>query len=103
SFDINVKDKQRFLDGRLNVSVLPDKGADLLIGDFPLNGALWDVDVQFFPEGGDLIANVSKKVAFKAVANNGLGAKLKGQVLDGNGEIVSEFSDEYAGMGYFTM
>lgn len=59
------------------------------------------MDIQFFPEGGELIAGVRSKVAFKAVSSNGLGVNVKGFIVDNDGNEVCPFSAQHLGMGYF--
>lgn len=103
SMVINAKDLEKLKAGTLNVSLLESRTSELLIGDFPLRAAAWDVDIQFFPEGGELIASVPKKVAFKVVSSNGRGLKSKGVLLDGSGQEIQELEDLHAGMGYFTL
>jgi len=58
-------------------------------------------DLQFFPEGGELVTGVSSKVAFKAVGADGLGVKVDGVVLDNTGNEVCKFTAAHLGMGYF--
>ncbi len=101
--NINGKDRDLLRAGRLYISVTPTRGGDLLVTDFPLEAALWDADVQFFPEGGDLIAGVAKKVAFKALGSDGRGLPVRGRVLDGSGAEVATFADIHRGMGHFTL
>jgi hypothetical protein len=57
------------------------------------------VDVQFFPEGGSILNGAVSKIAFKAVAPNGLGTEIKGAVTDGMGNKVSAFASNNLGMG----
>lgn len=58
-------------------------------------------DLQFFPEGGELIANVENKVAFKAVNTRGQGMSMQGVILDDNGNRIGSFSTSHNGMGSF--
>ena len=58
-----------------------------------------DIDVAFLPEGGILLPGQKNCVGIKAVDNRGVGISIKGEIVDGNGEIVSFFSTEYKGMG----
>jgi len=60
-----------------------------------------ETDVQFFPEGGNLVAGVRSKVAFKAIDRNGLGVSVKGVVLDNGGREICAFASGHLGMGYF--
>ncbi len=58
-------------------------------------------DIQFFPEGGELLMGVETKVAFKAIGNNGMGIKVKGVVVDNNGKEITRFQSSHLGMGFF--
>ena len=60
-------------------------------------------DVQFCPEGGNLIGGVAQCVAFKAVGVNGKGCKVKGRLFNSAGEVVAEISSEHKGMGRFVI
>jgi hypothetical protein len=59
-----------------------------------------DFSVQFFPEGGDLVAGLNNKVAFKAVQKNGLPAKITGRVIDAANKEIASLSSVHDGMGY---
>lgn len=59
--------------------------------------------VQFFPEGGDLVNNISSRVAFKANDNQGTPVFIKGEIIDGKGKKITDFSSVHDGMGYFTL
>jgi len=67
----------------------------------PLTATTAKPDIQFFPEGGNLIAGVRSKVAFKAIGANGLGLNVKGEVFDNDNKQVTSFSTMHLGMGYF--
>jgi hypothetical protein len=73
------------------------------LNKFPLNAALIDRDVQFFPEGGELTLGVRSKVAFKAIAANGLGTNIKGSVTDNTGAVVANLESQHLGMGVFAI
>jgi hypothetical protein len=58
------------------------------------------VDVQFFPEGGNLVAGLPSVVGFKAQAATGRGATISGQVLDAqNKPVGAAFKSQHLGMG----
>jgi hypothetical protein len=59
-------------------------------------------DIQFFPEGGNLINGVISKVAFKAVAATGFGVELKGVVVDDQNANIADFTTVHVGIGNFT-
>ena len=100
--DIDGKDRDLLRRGDLHVS-LESGGSTPLMGSFPMRSALWDADVQFFPEGGEFIAGLAKKVAFKAVGSDGRGLSVTGAIVNGNGQEVVKVEDTHLGMGYFTM
>ena len=56
-------------------------------------------DVQFFPEGGNLIPGLDNVVAFKAIDYAGSSLAVAGQVLDSQGHSVATFGSRHAGMG----
>ncbi|WP_262246580.1 carboxypeptidase-like regulatory domain-containing protein [Parapedobacter soli] len=101
--NINGKDRDLLRKGNLHVSLESVGSGDPMLGSFPLRSALWDADVQFFPEGGDLLAGVAKKVAFKAVGNDGRGLSVTGSIVDQGGNEVAKIGDSHFGMGYFML
>jgi hypothetical protein len=58
-------------------------------------------DLQFFPEGGSMVAGVRSKVAFKAIDVNGLGVDVKGSILDNDNKEITQFESVRLGMGAF--
>lgn len=64
-------------------------------------GVTEKADIQFFPEGGNLIIGEQSKIAFKAIADNGLGIDISGVVSDKNGNILTHFQSTHLGMGQF--
>jgi hypothetical protein len=59
-------------------------------------------DIQFFPEGGNLVSDITSKIAFKAVNQNGKGAALTGVVIDQHNDTVVRFKSLKFGMGNFS-
>ncbi|MFI5161798.1 MAG: hypothetical protein ACHQHN_11010 [Sphingobacteriales bacterium] len=59
------------------------------------------IDIQFMPEGGNLVNGIKSKVAFKAVGKNGLAIDVKGVVVDNDNNKVAEFASSHLGMGSF--
>ncbi len=57
--------------------------------------------VQFFPEGGDAIAGVLNKIAFKANDQWGRPVKIKGVIKNNAGVTVDSIHVIHDGMGYF--
>ena len=74
-----------------------------LTNTFSLKPAFEKADVQFFPEGGELISGIRTKVAFKAVNTDGVGIDVSGSVIDNAGNEVSTFASQHAGMGIFAL
>lgn len=63
----------------------------------------FDFEVNFMPEGGDLIDDIQTKVAFKAVDNFGKSTDIQGVVFIENGDTITRFTSERLGMGMFRM
>jgi len=61
----------------------------------------FNYQVDFFPEGGRLLAGFPNKVAFKALGNNGYGTEVVGNLLDEDGKELLQFSSLHFGMGSF--
>ncbi|MFV0593729.1 MAG: hypothetical protein ACK5M7_20320 [Draconibacterium sp.] len=62
-----------------------------------------EFDVQFFPEGGDLIEGVGNRVTFKAIGRDGYSRKIWGLVLNSKNDTVATLSSLHLGMGTFYM
>ncbi|MDR6941694.1 hypothetical protein [Mucilaginibacter pocheonensis] len=59
-------------------------------------------DVQFFPEGGNLVAGIESKVAFKVTAPDGKSlAAYMGSVIDQHNDTVARFKPLKFGIGSF--
>ncbi|MBG6234990.1 hypothetical protein IWX76_001558 [Pedobacter sp. CAN_A7] len=60
--------------------------------------------LQFFPEGGDLVAGISSRVAFKSTDPHGKGININGVIVNDRNEQVATFETKKFGMGsfYFT-
>ena len=56
-------------------------------------------DVQFFPEGGHLIAGNLQVVGFKSVNTNGLGEDITGRLVDNQNKEILTFKSSHLGMG----
>ncbi|WP_237487972.1 carboxypeptidase-like regulatory domain-containing protein [Hufsiella arboris] len=84
-------------------TTIETKDKKTLNSKFVLKRAFGKYDVQFFPEGGDLISEVPKQVAFKAIGGDGKGVTVKGNVVDNAGNNVADFSSQHLGMGKFIL
>ncbi len=103
--------------GVLNVSFTPKKNQPITTGNlitdvnvadkdiatavFPIKPKTGDNDVQFFPEGGELIKGIPTQIAFKALKPDGLGIDLTGTVTDNDGNQMTTFTSSHLGMGSF--
>jgi hypothetical protein len=61
------------------------------------------VDVRFFPEGGNLVDGLESEVGFKAVDEHGHGVPVQGTVVDARGQVLASFSSRHLGMGSFRL
>jgi hypothetical protein len=61
-----------------------------------------DLNIDFYPEGGHLITGLNSTVAFKVTDKKEQGIAVTGNIYNSKGEILTEFSTLYAGMGAFS-
>ncbi|GAB3932809.1 hypothetical protein [Larkinella terrae] len=66
----------------------------------PLKDSL-ATDIQFFPEGGNLVRKLTSTVAFKTVGSRGKGVDVRGAVVDQTNDTVVRFKPLKFGMGRF--
>ncbi|MCU0356289.1 MAG: TonB-dependent receptor plug domain-containing protein [Cyclobacteriaceae bacterium] len=59
------------------------------------------LDLQFFPEGGNLVEGIRSRVGFKAVGSDGYGKKVNGVITDQHGNLITNFESNPLGMGSF--
>ncbi|HYX09670.1 MAG TPA: hypothetical protein VE912_23280, partial [Bacteroidales bacterium] len=62
-----------------------------------------EVDLQFYPEGGDMVTGLTSRIAFKAVNGLGKGIDITGIVTDKKGSQVAELVSKHLGTGFFTI
>lgn len=60
-----------------------------------------DMDMQFFPEGGDLVNGLESRVAFKALDAGGNSVNLTGKLISSTGDTLLRFKSDHLGMGSF--
>ncbi|MES2653563.1 MAG: carboxypeptidase regulatory-like domain-containing protein [Bacteroidota bacterium] len=61
-----------------------------------------DPSIQFLPEGGSWVIGRLQKIAFKAIAPNGKGIAIEGEIKDSKLNQIATFKSNAKGMGYFT-
>lgn len=105
-------------EGLLNVNLdlpekLNEKNISLTLQDKRKGGdkrTLWvpvslnrpdHMDFQFMPEGGDLVAGLPARVAFKALNEDGKSADVSGKIYNSKSQEVCRFSSSHKGMGSF--
>ncbi|WP_069660079.1 hypothetical protein [Arcticibacter eurypsychrophilus] len=59
-------------------------------------------DVQFFPEGGNLVDGLTSKVGFRATDHSGNGVNFNGVILDEDNTVIAEFKPAKFGIGNFS-
>jgi hypothetical protein len=62
-----------------------------------------NIDLQFMPEGGNLVLGVPSRIGFKAIGEDGNGVDVSGKVYSSNNEEVGSFTSSYKGMGSFEL
>tara|TARA_R110002073_G_scaffold15953_1_gene62048 strand:+ start:1032 stop:4934 length:3903 start_codon:yes stop_codon:yes gene_type:complete len=71
--------------------------------DSQINAASNNIDLQFFPEGGNSIHGLTGRVAFKAIGSDGLARIVKGKIIDSKGNEIKQLKSNDQGVGYFNL
>lgn len=103
------------LNGALNVHfTIPEKLTHVAIiaedektsrkAVIPVNlNLVQNADVQFLPEGGNLVAGLPAHIGFKAIGEDGKGIDISGIVVNQNQKQVAAFRSQHLGMGSFDL
>ena len=86
-------------EGLVNISLEYQGQMESIARSIPI--VLNKIDLQFLPEGGDLVESLSGKVAFKAINEFGKPADVEGHVMNDKGQQVATFKSYHQGMGAF--
>jgi hypothetical protein len=80
------------------------KGADTTVLTIPvvLNRPE-NIDLQFMPEGGNLVAGIISRLGFKAIGENGKGTEVEGTIVNSRQQQVAVFQSAHNGMGSFEL
>lgn len=111
--EIFRRDVQVSADGILSLTAgLPDhtrlKNLELVMRDKKDNATanmpvkvlrIADVDVQFMPESGPLVASLPAHIGFKAIGEDGRGVAIKGTITDKENNTEVSFETIHNGMG----
>ncbi len=92
-----LPDELNTTDGLLNILIDYKGTKEAISRTVPI--VLNKIDVQFFPEGGELIANIPVRIAFKALNEFGKPTDIEGVIVNSNNEKISAFQSYHHGMG----
>jgi hypothetical protein len=96
-----LKDKTDLRQMRIQITSL-DKADGIKIIQVPLDiKRNQNIDLQFLPESGHLVAGIKSVVGFKAIAENGNSTPVLGSVYDSKNIEVLSFASTHNGMGTF--
>jgi hypothetical protein len=88
-------------DGLLNVLLTHNGQTESISRSIPLANTIFDL--QFFPEGGDILENTKSNIAFWCKDEFGKPADIQGIILDSKGKEIANFSSFHKGMGSFEL
>lgn len=60
-----------------------------------------NVNLEFYPEGGNIVAGLRSRIAFKATNKNGESIDVEGAVYNQSNQVVANFNTLHKGMGIF--
>ena len=104
NLEINFKNTRPddYKSGQIIATISPGP-KEFITKTIPVQATSANVDVQFFPESGNLVSGIRSKVAFKAVGADGLGVNVHGTVVDNQNKPLATFSSQHLGMGIFAL
>jgi len=88
------------LSGKI-IATLDLTNKERIVKTIPILFLSKESDVQFFPEGGELIEGHPQKTAIKAIDVNGKGIDVTGEIIDQNNAVVGNFKTDFLGIGSF--
>ncbi len=88
-------------DGLVNVMIQYQGQTESISRSIPI--VLNKIDLQLLPEGGDMLAGATNKVAFVAINEFGKPADVRGEIRDAKGRKVGSFDSYHQGMGAFDL
>jgi len=86
-------------EGRLSIAI--DDGGTIETAAKAIPIALDKLEIDFYPEGGDLVAGLSNRCYFAARTTLGKPARVLGWVVDSSGRKVTRATTGHKGMGTF--
>jgi uncharacterized protein YfaS (alpha-2-macroglobulin family) len=92
---------ERIVRGEGTLAFIIEDGGILETAGKTIPILLQTVDLQMYPEGGDLIGGLPARVYFEARTPSKKPADIAGIVVDADGEQVAEFRSEHEGRGRF--
>lgn len=70
------------------------------INPSPKSRSVSKIALDIMPEGGNLIAGHTQRVAFKAMGDDGLGVDVQARLVNAAGDVIKETASRHLGMGY---
>ncbi len=61
------------------------------------------LDLQFFPESGEMVHGLQSRIGFKALDANGQGKRIEGNIVDERDSVITSFKSNILGMGSFIL
>ncbi|MDB5283900.1 MAG: large extracellular alpha-helical protein, partial [Bacteroidota bacterium] len=85
------------IDGTVNAMIEFEGSTESVSRSIPI--VLNKIKLEFFPEGGDMVAGMNARVAFRASNEFDKPADVEGMIVDSKGAFVAHFNSYHFGMG----
>lgn len=85
--------------GLVNVLIPFEGSRESISRSIPI--VLNQIELSFYPEGGELVGGLRNRVAFAALNEFGKGADISGEIVNNSGDVVAQFSSFHQGKGAF--
>ncbi len=97
----NLPQKLTTNDGLLNIMIQYQGQTESISRSVPIT--LGNIDLEFYPEGGELVEGMICGVGFKALDEFGKPADIEGKIYDQNDRVVATLESYHQGMGKFEL
>lgn len=102
-FDFNLPPKTKISDVNIELTKKTKKQDDVVYTVPLVINRDEKTDVQFMPEGGNLVVGVNGRIGFKAINEEGQGVNVSGGIYNSKGEKLTDITSTHKGMGSFDL
>lgn len=102
-FDFNLPPKTKISDVNIELTNKTKKQEDIVYTVPVIINRDEKTDMQFMPEGGNLVTGINGRIGFKAINEEGNGVDISGAIYNSKGDKITNIASTHRGMGSFEL